>query len=526
MSSFWDYLVVTASNDRQASAYESQLRLRCAAGQLPQVGQAVVIADLDGKRIGSGASTLDCLVRVVNAERQKAQIPSEPVEHVLRRLRILIVHAGGDSRRLPAYGPAGKIFVPLPGDSRDGIPATLFDRLAPAFLNLPRHPSSRGQVIVAAGDALVLFDASKLELPPDGLTIVGCHATPEESSHHGVFCVDGQDQLRLYLQKPSVAVQTSLGAINAAGQSVLDIGVMSFDAAAGAALLAAFDIVDQPGGTLEWSPAIRGRILAKGIDLYREICCALGTGASLPHFIDSARTSGSKWTDDEFAAVFPGLRSIPVHVRVVPSCRFLHFGSTRQLVPSGEALQGSSQLSVNNEIGPDGRIEGPEYWVEGCRIEAPLQLAGGNVVIGVDVVEPLSLPLGACLDVLAGESVWFIRPHGVDDTFKHSAASGGTFCGCPILDWLEEAGAGPADIWNADVAPGDRTLWNARVFPATPEHADYRDWLWFFNPRQASADQKRAFLKNSRYSAAEVALLADQDAFHQRRIAISRALNP
>ena len=148
------------------------------------------------------------------------------------------------------------------------------------------------------------------------------------------------------------------------------------------------------------------------------------------------------------------------------------------------------------------------------------------MVIGVDVLEPLSLPVGACLDVLAGESVWFVRPHGVDDTFKHSAVSGGTFCGRPIRDWLEEAGAEPSDIWNADVAPSDRTLWNASVFPAVPEPTDYCDWLWFFNPKRASPDQKHAFLKTPRYSAAEVALLADQDAFHQRRMAIARGLNP
>ena len=52
--------------------------------------------------------------------------------------------------------------------------------------------------------------------------------------------------------------------------------------------------------------------------------------------------------------------------------------------------------------------------MEGCRLAAPLRLCGQNVVVGVDVEEPLELPAGACLDVIAGETragrrAWFVR---------------------------------------------------------------------------------------------------------------------
>ncbi len=33
--------------------------------------------------------------------------------------------------------------------------------------------------------------------------------------------------------------------------------------------------------------------------------------------------------------------------------------------------------------------------IEGCRIEAPVKLGGRNVLVGVDVTEPLELPAGA-----------------------------------------------------------------------------------------------------------------------------------
>ncbi len=523
VSESWDYLIVTASNDRQASAYESQLRLRTDAGRLPWVRRTMVVADLDGRRIGSGASTLDCLIRVVNAERRDG----ESVEATLGRQRILIIHAGGDSRRLPAYGPAGKVFVPLPDPIRDGIPATLFDRIALAFLRLPAHPAARGQVMAVAGDALILFDAEALALPADALTIVGCYSTPEESARHGVFCVEGEGRLRLYLQKPSIETQRSAGAIDREGRSVLDIGIMSFDAAAGAAMLAAFGVAPSGAGRLEWSPTMRTRILEKGVDLYREICCAFGASATLEHYIESAQASGSKWTVEEFAEVFAALNSIPVNVRVVPSCRFLHFGSTGQLIPSGTALAGVSRLAVNSEIGEGGSIEGESYWVEGCSIHAPVRLAGRNVVIGVDVEAPLDLPEAACLDVLEGanrkgDRVWFLRPHGAGDTFKHAVGKGGAFCGLPIMDWLEQAGAAVEDLWDEAVGEDERTLWNARVFPTSSSPVAYRDWLWFFNPREATPQQRIAFRATERFSASEIALLTDQDAFHRRRVGLAR----
>src|SRR5437868_4337770 len=109
----WDYLILTASNDRQAAGYESQLDVRRRAGLLPEVGKTLVVADPQGKRVGSGGSTLYCLMRVVEEEVKRTGQPAEDlaaVERLLKGPRILILHAGGDSRRVPAYGPCGKIF--------------------------------------------------------------------------------------------------------------------------------------------------------------------------------------------------------------------------------------------------------------------------------------------------------------------------------------------------------------------------------------------------------------------------------
>lgn len=547
---FWDYLIVTASHAEQAAAYRTQLEARRAAGLLPRVRSTLVVADLDGRRIGSGGSTLECLRLVANRERAAG----ESVERTLARLRILIVHAGGDSRRLPAYGPCGKIFVPVPGESAGPLPLTLFDRLTPPFLTLPAPEDGAGQVVVAAGDALLLFDSSGVRFPGGGLTMLGSPATPEEAARHGVFCAAGGGLVRLYLQKPARAVQEAAGAIRPDGRTVLDIGVANLDAATAAALLEAFGAERAASGELEWSAAARATLIERGVDLYREICCAMGEEATLAHYIESALAAGSRWSEEALARLYPALRRIPFRLETLPGCRFLHFGSTRQLVESGVALlaaersaallaadrgaalpaadrgaasleaergvalpasdpgaaPGSTLLALNNRISGAGAILGRDAWVEGCRIGAGLTLAGRAVVVGADVTAPLSLPDGAALDLTPWREGWLVRCYGIDDSFKDAR-----YLGRPVEAWLEAVGASPADIWRDGE---ERTLWSARLFPSTPDPEGYRRWLWMYGPAAASEAERRAWREAPRYSAAAIALAADQDAFHQRRV--------
>jgi hypothetical protein len=263
--------------------------------------------------------------------------------------------------------------------------------------------------------------------------------------------------------------------------------------------------------------------LSRTIDLYREICCAMGSAASLEHYLGSVRASGSAWSEEELARVYPVLNRIPLHVELVPSCRFLHFGSTHQLIESGQALvagEGAGRvLSVNNCVVSTARMDARDSWVEGCRIRADLQLAGQNVLAGVDVDAPLSLPHGACLEVLRGRSrggtdVWFVRCYGIGDTFKQ----GSRFCGRPIADWIRTVGLTDDEIWPDARDGAERSLWTARVFPAESLAGNYRRWLWMYTPEAATARELQAFRGADRYSAAEIAFLADQGVFHSRRL--------
>jgi fucokinase len=289
------------------------------------------------------------------------------------------------------------------------------------------------------------------------------------------------------------------------------------------------------GGFYVIAPA-RDRVLEYPLDLYREICCAFGSEATLSDYLESARASGSTWPDPVLAQLYRALRKVPFHLELVPDFRFLHFGSTRQLIESGLELIAadsggrpvSTVVRANNLLSDDGCIIGSDSWVEGCRIRAPLDLGGNNVIVGVDVDEPMSIPPQACLDVLrgrnrAGGEVFFIRSYGVNDTFKAGVRDGVLFCGRPLLDWLAAAGLPPEQAWPEIDDPADWTLWSARVFPAGQTRDDFRQWLWMYAPHAATARQRERFAAADRYSAAEIAILADQPAFYSRRMEILAA---
>jgi len=531
----WDYLIVTASNGAQGEAYRSQLETRGQLGLLTGVRQFMVVSDPEGKRIGSGGSTIQCLMEILNRRGPAGGAPAEPAEwlDVLRSLRILIVHAGGDSRRLPAYGPCGKLFVPVPGDSDSALGTTLFGRQLPTYLALPVMPAGTGQIVITAGDVLLIFQPEEVHFASKGLTGLGCFASPQQAAGHGVFCPAGDGQVRLFLQKPSAQQQVDMGAVNRYGQSVLDIGVMNFDAVTAVSLLTMCGAVCGNDGKLRWSGETAVAIEETGMDFYREVCCAMGSESSAGHLISSARSSGSSWSDSLLKHVHKSLAEVPFSLQLLPQCEFLHFGTTAQIITSGLDLlrrdrgvsHPDSCLSINNDLGDNGKLIGSSAWVEGCCIDAPVNLGGHNVLVGLDVNEPLNLPEGACLDVIpgrnrAGQPVWFPCCHGVSDTFKDTADAGGTLCNMPLMDWLAEVGAAPDDVWDADLPAKQRTLWNARVFPAEQQAEDYRNWLWMFDPASGDHKQRRAWRKADRYSSADIGELADQAAFHDRRSVI------
>ncbi len=532
----WDYLIVTASNDQQAQAYRMQLEARRALGFLSGVKNVLVVPDPGGRRIGSGGSTIQCWMTVLQLELAEAAEDQRNDPQVwgkaLQGLRILIIHAGGDSRRLPAYGPCGKLFLPVPGESDSALGETLFDRQLPVYLELPPPEPGKGQTVITTGDVLLLFDPEGVAFREQGITGLGTWVAPEVAQDHGVFCVGESEHVRRFAQKPAPAEQERLGAVNRYGQSLLDIGVMNLGPEAAVRLLGFAGAQAGPDGTWRWVGPAAEEIEAKGLDFYREVCCALGTETTFRDYAQALQENGTGLSQGVLQALYEAVSDLSFYVHRLPDCGFLHFGTLPQLIQSGTELlrrqhgstQGQACLCMNNHQGEDAGVYGSPAWVEGCRLDADLTLEGENVVVGADIQRPLALPRGACLDVLKGSDrkgrpAWFARLYGISDNFKSTRGSGATLCGTPIDRWLSAVGAGPEAVWSGmpyeDKEEGK--LWDARLFPAITSPSEFERWLWMLQPEQASDEQKKAWHEADRYSAAEILTLIDQEDFFRRR---------
>lgn len=136
----WDYVVLTASNAHQASAYEAQIEAR--KGFLPARTRFLVIPDEGGVRVGSGGATLSVLKAIRDRESR------------FGGKRILVIHSGGDSKRVPQYSALGKLFSPVPHELPDGRSSTLFDEFLIAMAAVPGR--IREGMLLLSGDVLLL----------------------------------------------------------------------------------------------------------------------------------------------------------------------------------------------------------------------------------------------------------------------------------------------------------------------------------------------------------------------------------
>ena len=123
----WDYVILTASNAQQAQGFEAQIAERQKAGFLPCKTHFAVIPDRDGQRIGSGGATLG-VIKYIAEHTGKSDFSG---------LRILVIHSGGDSKRVPQYSALGKLFSPVPHELPNGRAATLFDEFMIARSSVP-----------------------------------------------------------------------------------------------------------------------------------------------------------------------------------------------------------------------------------------------------------------------------------------------------------------------------------------------------------------------------------------------------
>lgn len=143
----WDYVILTASNEQQAEGFRKQIEER--RDFLPKETTFVAIPDRDGKRVGSGGATLEVLKYLHEQEES------------FDGLRILVIHSGGDSKRVPQYSSLGKLFSPVPHVLPNGRNSTLFDEFMICMSSVPSR--IREGMVLLSGDVLLLFNPLQID---------------------------------------------------------------------------------------------------------------------------------------------------------------------------------------------------------------------------------------------------------------------------------------------------------------------------------------------------------------------------
>ncbi|XGW13569.1 hypothetical protein V3C99_000132 [Haemonchus contortus] len=192
----WDLLVLTAGSGRQKRDFELlldelDLWVYCR--------RALVIPDYpEDVRIGSGGATLNVL---------------RSIEGRSRGQKVLLIHSGGLSQRLPHVSAFGKIFATLPNGN------TVLETKLHTYRSLPTMLPPG--LLVAASD--VLEDVSafrKCDLSSD-MIVFATESNLKVASDHGVFVMDN-GCLTSVLQKPSLDDMKAAGAILPSGNALTD----------------------------------------------------------------------------------------------------------------------------------------------------------------------------------------------------------------------------------------------------------------------------------------------------------------
>ncbi len=520
--SWWTAVIVTASSERQAERYEAEIERRRAAGKLPRGALFLVVPDRGDRRMGSGGATLNALRAL--AERLLDAEQPDSLESWWRRQRVLVVHSGGDSRRLPEYSLAGKLFSALPVKTPWGEVSTVFDETM--ALSTAWAGRLESGLLVASGDVILTFPASQLQWDRPGVCGVAMRQPVETGSQHGVYVLGDEGRVYSFLQKPSAAEVKAAGGLLPGGEVALDIGLLRFDAPTAARLTELAGVVKRDS---RWE--LTTGILGPGapeIDLYQHVTLAL-TGQYRP-----AATG-----HPSIARLAEALRGTPFWCSLVDG-EFTHIGTTShfhrlmtqesrfrdlyraQLHLGGPAPPGvvSSGVVVDSVFRAGAEI-GPESLAIECLLDVPLRTGRGAIAHGLMGIEqPVEIPPETVVHQIpvrledGGAGVVF-RVYGIEDDPKQLVGSGrSTWFGRPIREAFDELGIRPEDVWPG-VPEAERSLWNAALFAAGPAAEAWKAALWLmgFDTDYSAAAWRRA----RRLSLAESARLADTAALAEAR---------
>lgn len=383
---------------------------------------------------------------LLEASRQK-EAPDVSVEEWLGQEKRILLHAGGQSRRLPGYAPSGKILTPIPvfrWARGQRLSQNLLSLQLPLYERIMKKAPESLHTLIASGDVYIRANQPLQEIPEVDVVCYGLWVEPSLAKNHGVFVSSRKspDTLDFMLQKPSLE---TLGELAGSHLFLMDIGIWLLSDKAVRLLM-------------KHSYTEDGKAM-KAYDLYAEFGLALGKNPRI--------------TDSE-------LNQLSVAILPLPGGEFYHYGTSRELISSTLAVQNlvrDQRAIMQRRVKPHPAMfvqnavlhqnltaENSELWIENSYIGENWTLRGQQIITGVPENNwNLSLPEGICVDVVpVGETNWAARPYGFNDLFKGALSDVSTlFMGKPILTWAMERGitlGGNEDIQNAPLFPVCQTV--------------------------------------------------------------------
>jgi galactokinase/mevalonate kinase-like predicted kinase len=325
----------------------------------------------------------------------------------LSKEKRILLHAGGQSKRLPSYAVSGKILTPIPvfrWERGQRLSQDLLSLQLPLYEKMMAMAPEHIHTMVVSGDVLIRATQSLQPIPEADVVCYGLWLDASMAKNHGVFVSDRRtpNVLKQMLQKPSLQILSELQKDHF---YLTDIGIWMLSDRA-VALLAKRSMASQTSPTSSTSVTS-----LKEYDLYSEFGCCLGTEPTV---------------DD------PELRELSVAIVPLQGGEFYHFGTSREMISSTLKLQNlvnDQRQIMHLDRKPHPSIfvqnavmdilfteENTNIWVENSHIGSRWHLTHDHVITGVPKNDwEMSLEPGECIDVVpVGDSDYEVRRYHVD----------------------------------------------------------------------------------------------------------------
>lgn len=461
----WDYIILTASNEEQAVTYREQIAYRVENQLLPKQTKYAVLSDPDGKRVGSGGATFNVLKYLAEQE-------AESEDHFANK-RILVIHSGGDSKRVPQYSACGKLFSPVPRELPNGRAATLFDEF---IIGMTRIPSRiKEGMLILSGDVLLLFNPLQIDFSFRGAGAISIKEPVETGKNHGVFLNDGENFVGDFLHKQSEEKLRQVGAVNEQGYVDLDTGAVIMDAEL---LNALFSLISTDNKTDEAKFDEFVNEEAR-ISFYGDFLYPLAKHSTLEQYYKEA-AEGT--INDSLLScrtkIWKALEPFSMKLMCLSPAEFIHFGTTRELrklvteeITDYEFLGWSNKVVTTMEEESDaaafnayiGRMAeiGQRSYVEHSYVLGTSRIGTGSIVSNVKLVDQ-EIPSDVVMHALMLTDGRFItRVYGVEDNPKMTYEKKAPFLGTTLPEFLEKNGLGKEELWKDE----EEYLWFAELYP-------------------------------------------------------------